>query len=94
MAGLKDFLRKAESSFDNGVDRVTLTKSSPEVALTERGIVGGTMQVNLHWTTREADPARRQPGERWRGLLHPTLFKPMPLPHAGGRPLAVDLDLG
>jgi tellurite resistance protein TerA len=94
MAGLKDFLRKAESTFDTGMDRVILTKGSPEVALTEQGVVGGTMQVNLHWTTRQPDPDRRSAGERWRGLLHPTLFKPMPLPHAGGQPVAVDLDLG
>ena len=94
MAGLKDFLRRAESSFDSGMDRVTLTKGSPEVAITEKGMVAGTMQVNLHWTTREADRVRRTPGSFWRGLLHPTLFKPMPLPAAGGQPLAVDLDLG
>jgi len=94
MAGLRDFLRRAESSFDSGMDRVTLTKGSPEVAITEKGLVAGTMQVNLHWTTREADRVRRTPGSFWRGLLHPTLFKPMPLPAAGGQPLAVDLDLG
>jgi len=76
MAGLKDFLRRAESGFDAGMDRVTLTKGSPEVAITEQGLVAGTMQVNLHWTTREPDRARRTPGSFWRGLLHPNLFKP------------------
>ena len=94
MAGLKDFLRRAEASFDAGVDRVTLSKGSPEVALTEKGVVAGTMQVNLHWTNREAGPARRSSGEIWRGLLRPTLFKPMPLPVASAQPTAVDLDLG
>jgi tellurite resistance protein TerA len=87
MAGLRDFLRRAERGFDNGMDRVTLTKG-----LTEQGVIAGTMQVNLHWTTREPD--RERQGKFWNGLLHPTLFKPMPLPQAGGQPLAVDLDLG
>ena len=94
MAGLKDFLRRAESGFEAGMDRVTLTKGSPEVAITEQGVVAGTMQVNLHWTTREPDRAQKRPGDFWRGLLHPNLFKPMSLPMAAGQALPVDLDLG
>jgi tellurite resistance protein TerA len=95
MAGLRDFLRKSDQVFGSGADRLTLTKGTPQVSLTELGTVSGTMQVNLHWTSREADPFTRTPGERWRGLLHPSLFKPVAMPQpAANSILPVDLDLG
>ena len=94
MAGLRDFLRKSDQGFGTGVDRVTLTKGTPSVSLTELGTVNGTMQINLHWTSREPDPVARSAGDRWRGLLHPALFKPMTMPQSASQALAVDLDLG
>lgn len=95
MAGLKDFFRKSDQVFGAGVDRLTLTKSAPEVNLSALGSVSGTMQVNLHWTTREAEPTSRTAAERWRGLTHPSLFKPVEMPPPNtNRILPVDLDLG
>ena len=92
MAGLREFLNKSEPAFGPGSGRLTLTKGSPSASLTDLGTGGGTLQVNLHWTAREADRAQRQPGSGWRGLLRP--FKPMEMPASGSQILAVDLDLG
>ena len=94
VAGLRDFLNKSEPVFGPGTGRLTLTKGSPSVSLTELGTGSGTLQVNLHWTAREADRSSRPPGNGWRGLLRPTLFKPMAMPATGSQILAVDLDLG
>lgn len=94
MAGIRDFMRRTDQTFGPGVDRLTLTKGSPQVSLSALGAVHGTMQVNLHWTAREAEPAARPAGERLRGLLHPTLFRPMTMPQSVNQILAVDLDLG
>lgn len=92
MARLRDFRNRADQSFGPGVDRMTLTKKSPPISLTELGTGHGTLQVNLHWTAREADRAAGPGG--WRGLLRPNLFRPMAMPSPGSQMLDVDLDLG
>ncbi|WP_370147944.1 Tellurium resistance [Streptacidiphilus sp. EB129] len=89
------FGKSGFKGFTTGADRVTLTKGTPQVSLNEMGTVGGTMQVNLHWTTRAAEAPPRTGRQRWRGLLHPALFRPVEVPQTSGdRPVDVDLDLG
>ncbi|MFC1409975.1 Tellurium resistance [Streptacidiphilus sp. N1-12] len=87
-------MNKGDRTFGTGVDRLTLTKGSPPVSLTELGTGYGTLQVNLHWTAREENRSVREPGSGWRGLLRPTLFKPMEMPASGSQITSVDLDLG
>ncbi|MFC1416351.1 TerD family protein [Streptacidiphilus cavernicola] len=94
MAGLRDFLNKSDPLFSASNGRLTLTKGSPSVSLTELGTGAGTLQVNLHWTARQVESMARPPGNGWRGLLRPTLFKPMEMPSSGSQIVAVDLDLG
>ncbi|WP_245687366.1 TerD family protein [Streptacidiphilus griseoplanus] len=75
----------------SGLNKVTLTKAAPLVSLTDQGAVTGHLQINLHWTMREADLL---PHQRRGGLLRPSLFRPMQ-PQASSRPMVnVDLDLG
>ncbi len=45
-----------EGSSGGGVSlsKVTLTKAAPSVSLTKQGSAGGTLRVNLNWTSRPA----------------------------------------
>ncbi|MEZ0068197.1 tellurite resistance protein TerA [Streptacidiphilus sp. MAP12-20] len=94
MAGLRDLLRKADRGLDIGIERVTLDKRRQSFSLTEQGALTGTMQVNLHWTTREPERPRRSAREQLRALLNPNPFRPVTLGQGATEPLAVDLDLG
>jgi len=90
MAGVRDFLRRGQQQFDTGINRVTLTKSNPEFELGEQATLSGTLQVNLHWTMREADLAPRQSLPR---IFGGGLFRPMEVQSAGRPMVNVDLDL-
>ncbi|WP_037581228.1 Tellurium resistance [Phaeacidiphilus oryzae] len=92
MAGVRDFLRRSERQYDTGVNRVTLTKSQPVVELGEQATLSGTLQVNLHWTMREADLTPRR--QRGGGLFNGGgLFRPIEVQSASKPMVNVDLDL-
>lgn len=90
MAALWDYLRRSRQDVDTvGLHKVTLTKASPVVSLTEQGAVTGHLQINLHWTMREADLVQQRGG----GLLRQALFRPTQ-PQGPNRAMVdVDLDL-
>ncbi|MFC5906326.1 Tellurium resistance [Streptacidiphilus monticola] len=95
MAGLRDFLRKAEKwDIGEASQRLTLTKRNPETSLSAAGALHGTMRVHLHWTARASGPAPGSARERWKLLLQPNPFRPVTTPQMGQRPVGVDLDLG
>ncbi|WP_370110049.1 Tellurium resistance [Streptacidiphilus sp. MAP12-33] len=77
-----------------GIERITLDRKRRTVSLTEQGALSGTMQVNLHWTAREAEPPRRSARDQFKALFNPNPFRPVTLGQAATEPLAVDLDLG
>lgn len=90
MTALWDYLRRSRQAVDmGGQHKVTLTKASPLVSLTDQGAVTGHLQINLHWTMREADLVQSRRG----GLLRGSLLRPMQ-PQGSSRPMVnVDLDL-
>jgi tellurite resistance protein TerA len=90
MAGVWDFLRRTGNQFDTGINKVTLTKSLPEIALGEAGATTGHLQVNLHWAMREVDLV---PQQRRGRIFGAGLFKPMDVQQATRPMVDVDLDL-
>lgn len=90
MSSMWDYLRRPRQAVEStGLHKVTLTKSAPEVSLTEQGAVTGHLQINLHWTMREADLVPQQR----RGLLHSVPFRPSSPQTASRAMVDVDLDL-
>ncbi|MFJ6214709.1 Tellurium resistance [Streptomyces sp. NPDC092296] len=90
MTSLWDYLRRSRQVVEaGGLHKVTLTKATPVVSLTEQGAVTGHLQINLHWTMREADVAGAGRG----GLLRQALFRPAAPQSAGRAMVNVDLDL-
>jgi uncharacterized protein involved in tellurium resistance len=64
---------------------VTLTRNAPTISLTRHGVLGGTLRVNLSWTTRLVNPPTSSPRV---GILKQLVAEP--LQHH----VDVDLDLG
>jgi tellurite resistance protein TerA len=70
---------------EHGGHKVALTRSTPEVSLTQAGSATGTLRVNLHWNSQvEQAPPRQRSG----GLFRPLTVQAPPLPQK------IDLDLG
>jgi tellurite resistance protein TerA len=91
VVALWDYLRRSRETVDmSGLNKVTLTRASPVVSLTDQGAVTGHLQINLHWTMREADLLPRQRRGR---LLQPSLFRPTQPQTASRAMVNVDLDL-
>ncbi|UGQ14076.1 Tellurium resistance [Yinghuangia sp. ASG 101] len=67
-----------------GGHKVTLTRSTPEVSLTQQGSATGTLRVNLNWNQSYEEA----PGKPRGGLFRPMEVQAPPLPQK------IDLDLG
>jgi len=67
-----------------GSHKVTLTRSTPEVSLTQQGSATGTLRVNLNWNQYYEEAPSKPRG----GLFRPMEAPPPPLPQK------IDLDLG
>jgi uncharacterized protein involved in tellurium resistance len=89
-----DILRPARmASVDTGAPyKVTLTKRTPLVSLTDQGAATGNLRVNLAWSMRSADPV---PTRTWGSLLRNPLsvLKPQMVQAQGPALVNVDLDL-
>ncbi|WP_371481769.1 Tellurium resistance [Kitasatospora sp. NBC_00315] len=93
MASVWEYLRGERNTFDaGGQNKVTLTKSRPQHAITGAAATTGYLYVNLHWTTREATP-RPGASQSLRRWFSPRILSPME-PDSYQRPdVNVDLDL-
>lgn len=89
-----DYFRRARmATVDSGSPyKVTLTKSTPLVSLTDQGADTGNLRVNLAWSMRPADLApARQRGSLLRRPL--SIFEPQVVQAQGPAMVDVDLDL-
>ncbi|MFE7561278.1 Tellurium resistance [Kitasatospora sp. NPDC057500] len=93
MASIWEYLRGERNTLDTGGQfKVTLTKSSPQHAITGAAATTGYLYVNLHWTTRTGAP-RASARDTVRRLFNPRILRPME-PDAGqSAQHNVDLDL-
>ncbi|MFC5664089.1 Tellurium resistance [Kitasatospora misakiensis] len=93
MASIWEYLRGERNALDTGGEyKVTLTKSSPQHAITGAAATTGYLYVNLHWTTRIGAP-RPSAGESLRRLFSPRILSPMEPDAAQNTQYNVDLDL-
>ncbi|MBD0671053.1 Tellurium resistance [Streptomyces sp. CBMA156] len=96
MVSIWEYLRGDRSyTFDNpgGQHKVTLTKSSPQHAITGPAATTGYLYVNLHWTMSSGG-ARPSPWDSFRRFFSPRLLRPQePDSAQGTEPTNVDLDL-
>ncbi|MFB7474688.1 Tellurium resistance [Kitasatospora sp. NPDC056184] len=93
MASIWEYLRGERNSSDTGGQfKVTLTKSSPQHAITGAAATTGYLYVNLHWTTR-AGAARASAGDTVRRFFSPRIFSPMEPDSSQNAQVNVDLDL-
>ncbi|GAA1261869.1 hypothetical protein GCM10009665_59460 [Kitasatospora nipponensis] len=74
----------------SGASKITLTKSSPQHAITGGGATTGTLYINLHWTARTVGGTGGGPR---RSLFQPRLLRPMEPDAMQGGSQNVDLDL-
>ncbi|WP_189129731.1 TerD family protein [Wenjunlia tyrosinilytica] len=89
-----DFLRPGRmASVDSGSPyKVTLTKRTPLISLTEQGAATGNLRVNLAWSMRAADfTPGRSAGSLLRNPL--SVLKPQVVQAQGPAMVNVDLDL-
>ncbi|GAA1410391.1 hypothetical protein GCM10009639_61370 [Kitasatospora putterlickiae] len=93
MASVWEYLRGERSTLDTGGQfKVTLTKSSPQHAITGAAATTGYLYVNLHWTMRTGAP-RASTRDTVRRLFSPRILRPMEPDSSGSAQLNVDLDL-
>ncbi|MFB6892627.1 Tellurium resistance [Kitasatospora sp. NPDC056327] len=93
MASIWEYLRGERSTLDTGGQfKVTLTKSSPQHAITGAAATTGYLYVNLHWTTRVGGP-RASAGETVRRFFNPRILRPMEPDSSQNAQVNVDLDL-
>ncbi|MFE6871777.1 Tellurium resistance [Kitasatospora sp. NPDC057692] len=93
MASIWEYLRGERNSLDTGGQfKVTLTKSSPQHAITGAAATTGYLYVNLHWTTRTG-AARASAGDTVRRFFSPRIFSPMEPDSSQNAQVNVDLDL-
>ncbi|MER5350474.1 Tellurium resistance [Kitasatospora sp. NPDC002551] len=93
MASIWEYLRGERNTFDTGGQfKVTLTKASPQHAITGAAATTGYLYVNLHWTTRTGAP-RTSPREAVRRFLSPRILRPMEPDSSANAQVNVDLDL-
>ncbi|KJK56952.1 Tellurium resistance [Saccharothrix sp. ST-888] len=93
MVSVWEFLRGERRTFDTGgQNKVTLTKSQPQHAITGSAATTGYLYVNLHWTARTADRAAAARGAL-RKLFDPRILRPMEPTSYQGQQVNVDLDL-
>ncbi|KRV46536.1 Tellurium resistance [Wenjunlia vitaminophila] len=88
------FQRARMATVDSGSPyKVTLTKSTPLVSLTEQGSASGHLRINLTWSMRPTE--LNQPRQRSSLLRRPlSLFEPQVVQAQGPAMVNVDLDLG
>lgn len=84
MAGVRGWRWPGGASKSNEAPKVTLTRSAPSISLTRHGVLGGTLRVNLSWTTRLVNPTNTPRVGFLKQLV------PEPIQHH----VDVDLDLG
>ncbi|WP_031078352.1 Tellurium resistance [Streptomyces sp. NRRL WC-3742] len=95
MVSIWEYLRGDKSyTFDNpgGQHKVTLTRSSPQHAITGSAATTGYLYVNLHWTTRSG-AVRPSARDSLKRFFSPRIFSPREPDGAQGVQLNVDLDL-
>ncbi|MFF7457362.1 Tellurium resistance [Kitasatospora sp. NPDC008115] len=93
MASIWEYLRGERNTLDTGGQfKVTLTKSSPQHAITGAAATTGYLYVNLHWTTRTGPP-RASTRDAVRRLLNPRILRPMEPDSGQSAQHNVDLDL-
>ncbi|WP_380285002.1 Tellurium resistance [Kitasatospora purpeofusca] len=93
MASIWEYLRGERNALDTGGQfKVTLTKSSPQHAITGAAATTGYLYVNLHWTTRAGAP-RASAGDTVRRFFSPRILSPMEPDSAQNAQVNVDLDL-
>lgn len=93
MASIWEYLRGERNTLDpGGQQKVTLTKSTPQHAITGAAATTGYLYVNLHWTTRINAPraSGRDSLRRW---FSPRILSPMEPDAQQGAQVNVDLDL-
>ncbi|MER7704797.1 Tellurium resistance [Kitasatospora sp. NPDC097605] len=94
MASIWEYLRGERNALDTGGGqfKVTLTKASPQHAITGAAATTGYLYVNLHWTTRTGAP-RTSARDAVRRFFSPRILSPMEPDSAQNAQVNVDLDL-
>ncbi|MGW4894402.1 Tellurium resistance [Kitasatospora sp. NPDC004240] len=92
MASIWEYLRGDRNAFDSGGQyKITLTKSSPQHAITGAAATTGFLYINLYWQNRVSGPAPTA-GESLRRWFSPRILSPQE-PDAQPGQVNVDLDL-